>query len=379
MRTKTLFLCFVVPAALLLMGAVVITKTSQYPNLTTPGTNDLFLLARTNGAGTNFNIKYSDLKASINATNVIGSGSANSLAQWTATNKIGSLPNGEGVLVNDGSGAFVWTTNVGAIITTNIFNTIITTNQTIVNNLTVSNITVTNVTVQNNLTVSNLYTVNGKNNTLTVTNNLTIVTNGSLTLSNLPAPSVLVLGTNRNVTNATLSGLTLGNDNTLTATSGTTVSVNATNVTTPNFQDSATVSWAKSGSNLIATAAGGGGASTWLPIATLAYTSATNVTMDASGGTNFLVNVTNTTFMAAPANAPGSSTTTNTCWTVTFKMNATGGYAVTWTNLFKFPGGPTAAFQPTTNANAVSKITICASCVTNGVYEVPDYGVYDIR
>ncbi len=43
--------------------------------------------------------------------------------------------------------------------------------------------------------------------------------------------------------------------------SGTTVSVNATNVTTPNIQDSATVTWAKSGSNLIATASGVGGGS----------------------------------------------------------------------------------------------------------------------
>jgi len=53
--------------------------------------------------------------------------------------------------------------------TTNTYNTIISTNVNIVNNLTVSNITVTNVTVQNNLTVSNIFTVNGKNNTLIVT------------------------------------------------------------------------------------------------------------------------------------------------------------------------------------------------------------------
>lgn len=161
----------------------------------------------------------------------------------------------------------------------------------------------------------------------------------------------------------------------LTAKASTTVSVNATNTTTPNFQDSATVTWSKSGSNLTATAAGGGGASTWGPNATLSYSGATNVTMDASGGTNFVVNVTNTTFMAAPSNPPGS-TSTNTTWTVTFKMNSTGGYAVTWTNLFKFPGGT--AFQPATNANAVSMLTITTSPYTNGQYYA-DYGILGIQ
>ncbi len=54
--------------------------------------------------------------------------------------------------------------------------TIIATNITILNSLTVSNITVTNITVQNNLTVSNLFTVNGNHNTLIVTNSLTLQT-----------------------------------------------------------------------------------------------------------------------------------------------------------------------------------------------------------
>src|SRR2546426_1840119 len=56
--------------ALSLMAATIIKKTSEYPNVTTPGTNDLFLLALTNAPATNHNIKYSDLKASINATNL---------------------------------------------------------------------------------------------------------------------------------------------------------------------------------------------------------------------------------------------------------------------------------------------------------------------
>src|SRR3989442_2232857 len=49
---------------------------------------------------------------------------------------------------------------------TNTYNTIITTNLTVLSTLTVSNITVTNVTIQNNLTVSNHFVINGKNNTL---------------------------------------------------------------------------------------------------------------------------------------------------------------------------------------------------------------------
>ena len=61
------------------------------------------------------------------------------------------------------------TTNLSVLNSITVSN-ITVTNVTILNNLTVSNITVTNITVQNNLTVSNLYTVNGSHNTLIVTN-----------------------------------------------------------------------------------------------------------------------------------------------------------------------------------------------------------------
>lgn len=71
------------------------------------------------------------------------------------------------VLTSDGSGFGTWQPVSGDV--TNTYNTIITTNLTVLNSLTVSSIVVTNVTVQNNLTVSNLYTVNGNHNTLVVT------------------------------------------------------------------------------------------------------------------------------------------------------------------------------------------------------------------
>lgn len=160
------------------------------------------------------------------------------------------------------------------------------------------------------------------------------MTNASITFSNLAWPSVLVIGADGNVTNAILSGLTLVG-NTLTA-------------------------------------SGGGSASPWLPNTPLTY-SGTNVTIDGSGGTNFYLSVTGTTFFATPSNIPASASS-NTAFTVFFKMT-TAGSEVTWTNgSFKFPGGPTAAFQPDTNANAISWVNFYMSPVTNGIF-VADYGV----
>src|SRR5437660_1359677 len=95
--------CLLGASLLLLLGAVVIRKTSEYPTVTVPGTNDLFLLAvpATNGlfgpGATNHNIKYSALKAAINATNVQGSGTANTLTRWTSTNTLGSAAIGTGL------------------------------------------------------------------------------------------------------------------------------------------------------------------------------------------------------------------------------------------------------------------------------------------
>src|SRR6266576_3332273 len=67
--------------ALSLMGAaLVVKKVSDYPNVTVPGTNDFFLLSLTNAPATNHNIKYSALKAAINATNFRASVNGTNLA-----------------------------------------------------------------------------------------------------------------------------------------------------------------------------------------------------------------------------------------------------------------------------------------------------------
>src|SRR2546425_2297527 len=95
MKNKLWLLGLLVSATL--MAAIVVTKVSQYPNVTTPGTNDFFLLAITNAPATNHNIKYSALKAAINATNVNGSGSASTLAKWSGTSTLASAAIGTGL------------------------------------------------------------------------------------------------------------------------------------------------------------------------------------------------------------------------------------------------------------------------------------------
>src|SRR5437667_9879484 len=102
---KVKFIPLLGVVALSLMAATIIKKTSEYPNVTTPGTNDFFLLALTNTPPTNHNIKYSALKAAINLTNVNGSGTANTLAKWSGTNTLTSLPNGsEGYVLGISNG-----------------------------------------------------------------------------------------------------------------------------------------------------------------------------------------------------------------------------------------------------------------------------------
>src|SRR5437660_10204872 len=121
---------------------------------------------------------------------VNGSGSASALAIWSVTNLLAYVINGVGILTNDGAGGFGFTTNLA------------------------QDITITNVTSTTITSSTNIFNV-AKGGHLTVSTNITVMTNATLTLSNLPAPSVLVLGTNLNVINATLAGLSLGNDNTL--------------------------------------------------------------------------------------------------------------------------------------------------------------------
>ena len=190
--------------------------------------------------------------------------------------------------------------------------------------------------ITNFVSITNSFTV-AKGGHMTISNNITILTNGTFTLQNLPLPSVLIVGTNGNVTNATLSGLTLGNDNTLTA-------------------------------------SGGGGASTWVPVTTLAF-STTNVTIPLNGGTNFVVTLTNSSTGYFTSSAAPSSASTNTTFTVTAIQDGTGTRAMNWdTNVFHFMGGVVPVC--TTNANAEDVFTISTSAKTAGKMNVvwnPDF------
>jgi len=174
---------------------------------------------------------------------------------------------------------------------------------------------------------------------------------------------------------ATVTWSKSGSNITANSSGGTTVSVNATNVTTPNLQDSATVTWSKSGSNLTATATatGGGGTnfesitvtnSIWHGVTRVTYSGGTNLTLDLSLSDNFFVDLTNTAFFATPSNLP-SGTTSNRFIHVYLKQDSTGIRAVTWTNTqFRFMGN----VQPTitTNANAIDIITFSLSPFTAG-------------
>lgn len=202
----------------------------------------------------------------------------------------------------------------------------------------VTNIFSTNITVQTITAVTNQVTVM-KGGHITISNSFTIVTNATMTFSNMPWPSVMIVGADGNLTNAVLSGITLSG-NTLTAS--------------------------------------GGSASPWMPNATLTYSGGTNVTIDGSGGTNFFLPLTNTAFFVTPANVPASKST-NTIFTIYFQQDSTGGRLVTWTNgSFKFPGGSLGVFQPDTNANAVSSVSFSMSPATNGIF-MADYGVQGIQ
>ena len=87
---------------------------------------------------------------------------------------------------------------------------------------------------------------------------------------------------------------------------------------------------------------------------TLAYTSATNITVDASKALHF-VTLTNTTYFAQPTSlAVGAS------FTIHLRQDSSGTRAVTFnTNFWKFPSG--AAPTITTNANAYDVIS-CVAC-----------------
>lgn len=176
---------------------------------------------------------------------------------------------------------------------------------------------------------TNFFTV-GKGGHLTITNSITILTNGALALSNLPAPSVLVLGTNQNVTNATLSGLTLSDGNVLTA---------------------------------------GGGDTTATNIVTLTQTGTNAAQLDfslvARGGV-FKLSLTNNAYFGAPASV--NNTDFKKAW-LAVRQPSTGTCLVTFTNgFFAQPGGNNLIND--TNAGAIVWYEMLSNPFSNGIVDL---------
>jgi len=208
---------------------------------------------------------------------------------------------------------------VGGSTTTNFYSTIITTNLTVLNSLTVSNITVTNVTVVNNMTTSNLFYVSGKGNTLIVTQALTL---------NYVKTNLLATDANGLVTNA-------------------------------NYGSG--ISWDPSTLTLSATATGG----VTTDVTTLGW-SGTNITgFDCStNGESFYLFVTNNAHFGTATFSNLPAKTAYKTYTLCLQMNSTGGYIVTYTNTVV----GWALGQPVfieTNANAVSYVYLHTDLSTN--------------
>lgn len=179
-----------------------------------------------------------------------------------------SWPSSQGaagtVIQNDGNGNLSWA-SAGSGDVTNTYNTTI---------------------------VTNSYAIHGHNNTLVVSNSFTILTNGVVTLSNLPAPSVLILNADQAITNATLSGLSL---------SGSTLSASGGGL------DTSVTSLGWSGTNLTG------------------FNCATN-------GATFKVTLTNNAFLAASTFSNLPDTATMKQWTLMVQQDSTGGWALNATN-----------------------------------------------
>jgi hypothetical protein len=193
---------------------------------------------------------------------------------------------------------------VGGSTSTNYYSTIIT----------------TNLTVNNNLTVSNLFVQNGSHNTMIISNSLTIQ----------PVKTNLLA--------TTATGL----------------------VTNANYGSG--VSW---DSATLTLSASGGGGSTPLTFNTLTYSS-TNVTVDCSlGDTNgaaYKLVLAGPTFFATPTSVP----TTAKGFQIWFQQPSTGTVAVAWTNAsYKFPGGVVPVID--TNGSAVTLVMFATGPFTNSL------------
>lgn len=231
--------------------------------------------------------------------------------------------------------------------------------------------------VQNFYSTSNYFNV-AKGGKLIVTNGITpldVAANSLLRVDSTQKVAAVIVGSGLNFDGTTLFPTNLVENQLLLADNTTGNASTTAHGFVKKLPNDATKYYDGTG-NYSTPAGTASGASVWVPNVVLTYSSGTNVTIDGSGGTNFVLTVTNTTFFTTPSNLP-STTSTNTSFTVFFKMDATGGYSVTFTNTyFKFPGG--IVFVPTTNANAVSVLSFTMSPFTAGQFYA-DYGILDVK
>lgn len=153
--------------------------------------------------------------------------------------------------------------------------------------------------------------------------------------------------------------------------SGGSMSVNGSSVSTANLTDGSTLpttTWSVNSSNItltVGTNFNGMNVTNFIrgPRVILSYTGGTNVSgFDWNAGSEFILFVTNTTFFPAPSNVPN----TNVWQSVTVHLinDGTGGYGITFTNLFKWINGIAPVI--TTNANAYDVLTFMPAARTNG-------------
>lgn len=232
-----------------------------------------------------------------------------------------SLTNGGILTDTTGSGDLRWATNFDAFTVTNL--TVIT------NNVSVLNVS---QTIKVNGKAATVFSVNGTEMAIAnLTNSATVTFN--------------VSGTNITAT-ATSSG-------------GTSVYVNGTNVSGPNFKDTSDITYALGASTNVQPSFA---AQSWNA---LSY-SGTNVTLDASLGNSqaahYKLALTGAAWMTTPTSIPAVPK----MYYVWYQQPSTGTVSVGFTNAgFKFPGGVAPVVD--TNANAQTLVVFMTGPFTNSV------------
>ncbi len=173
-------------------------------------------------------------------------------------------------------------------------------------------------------------------------------------------PGTLVIPTGAGATKVLTSDAS-GNASWAAASGGAVVSVNATNLNPINLTNSATVTWAISGSNVTATDSPA--ALTWVTLTQ----SGTNISgFDPALGNYFKLTITNTAFIPAPSTLPSTTTPQNIeLWIL---EDAVGTWSVTWATNYAFMNRT--APQQTTNASSIDIYTLSAHAFTNNIFSV---------